>query len=50
MLGFRRGRDPGPWMSDPSHVLVVDDEPRIRTMLRRYLVDEGFKVSEPRMG
>ena len=28
------------------HVLVVDDEPRIRTLLRRYLADEGFKVSE----
>ena len=33
-------------MSEPLHVLIVDDEPRIRTMLRRYLVDEGFKVSE----
>ena len=36
--------DPG--MSEPVHVLVVDDEPRIRTMLRRYLVEEGFKVSD----
>ena len=33
-------------MSNPVHILVVDDEPRIRTMLRRYLVDEGFKVSD----
>jgi two-component system OmpR family response regulator len=33
-------------MSDPIHVLVVDDEPRIRTMLRRYLTGEGFTVSE----
>ena len=33
-------------MSEPAHVLVVDDEPRIRTMLRRYLTDEGFRVSE----
>jgi two-component system, OmpR family, response regulator len=33
-------------MSEAVHVLVVDDEPRIRTMLRRYLVDEGFKVSD----
>ena len=33
-------------MSEPVHVLVVDDEPRIRTMLRRYLSDEGFQVSE----
>lgn len=33
-------------MSDQLHILVVDDEPRIRTLLRRYLVEEGFKVSE----
>ena len=33
-------------MSEPQHVLVVDDEPRIRTMLRRYLGEEGFQVSE----
>jgi two-component system, OmpR family, response regulator len=33
-------------MSEAVHVLVVDDEPLIRTMLRRYLVEEGFKVSE----
>src|ERR1700737_1448916 len=33
-------------MTDPLHVLVVDDEPRIRTMLRRYLVEEDFKVSD----
>lgn len=33
-------------MSNLVHVLVVDDEPRIRKMLRRYLVDEGFKVSD----
>jgi DNA-binding response OmpR family regulator len=30
-------------MTDPLHVLVVDDEPRIR---RRYLVEKGFKVSD----
>ncbi len=33
-------------MSSLVHILVVDDEPRIRTMLRRYLVDEGFEVSD----
>jgi two-component system OmpR family response regulator len=33
-------------MSDPLHVLVVDDDQRIRTMLRRYLVEEGFRISE----
>jgi len=33
-------------MNDPLHVLVVDDDQHIRTMLRRYLVEEGFRVSE----
>lgn len=28
------------------HILVVDDEQRIRTMLSRYLTGEGFRVSE----
>ncbi len=32
--------------NNPLHILVVDDDPRIRTMLRRYLVEEGFRVSE----
>ncbi len=33
-------------MTNPLHILVVDDDSRIRTMLRRYLVEEGFRVSE----
>lgn len=33
-------------MNAVLHVLVVDDEPRIRTMLRRYLSGEGMRVSE----
>jgi two-component system OmpR family response regulator len=33
-------------MTDPFKILIVDDEPRIRSMLRRYLSDEGFKVSD----
>jgi two-component system OmpR family response regulator len=33
-------------MSNPLHILIVDDEPRIRAMLRRYLAAEGLKVSE----
>lgn len=32
-------------MGDQPHILVVDDEPRIRAMLSRYLSDEGFRVS-----
>lgn len=33
-------------MSGESHILVVDDEQHIRTMLRRYLTEEGFRVSD----
>lgn len=33
-------------MTDQQHILVVDDEARVRTMLRRYLEGEGFRVSE----
>lgn len=33
-------------MTVSQHILVVDDEARIRTMLRRYLEGEGFKLSE----
>jgi two-component system phosphate regulon response regulator OmpR len=33
-------------MAKEHHILVVDDEARIRTMLRRYLEAENFKVSE----
>jgi two-component system phosphate regulon response regulator OmpR len=30
---------------DPVHVLVVDDDARLRTLLSRYLVENGFRVS-----
>ncbi|HWE75684.1 MAG TPA: response regulator [Stellaceae bacterium] len=33
-------------MSNSQHILVVDDDPRIRTMLRRYLEGEGFTITE----
>ncbi len=32
------------------HILVVDDDPRIRSMLRRYLTGEGFLVSDVENG
>jgi two-component system, OmpR family, response regulator len=50
-LGFPgRGRNTGLQMANPFNVLIVDDEPRIRTMLRRYLGEEGFKVTEAKDG
>ncbi len=33
-------------MGEALHILVVDDDPRIRTMLRRYLTEERFRVTE----
>ena len=33
-----------------THVLVVDDDQRIRTMLARFLVDHGLRVSQARNG
>src|SRR5262245_24067852 len=34
-------------MSLPSsHIVVVDDEPKVRTLLRRVFEPEGFRVSE----
>jgi two-component system phosphate regulon response regulator OmpR len=32
------------------HILIVDDDPRLRTMLRRYLEDEGFRILEAENG
>jgi two-component system phosphate regulon response regulator OmpR len=30
---------------DEAHLLVVDDDARLRDLLRRYLVDQGFRVT-----
>ncbi len=32
-------------MTDDAHVLVVDDDARLRTLLSRYLAENGFRVS-----
>jgi two-component system nitrogen regulation response regulator NtrX len=32
-------------MNSPQHILVVDDEPDIRTLLKEILEDEGYQVS-----
>ena len=32
-------------MTDDSHILVVDDDARLRTLLSRYLAENGFRVS-----
>ena len=45
------GRSPGREPRDPrrppkgAHILVVDDDRRIRTLLSRYLAAEGYLVS-----
>jgi DNA-binding response OmpR family regulator len=37
-------------VSSSGHILVVDDEPKVRTLLRRCLEGEGFAVSEAKDG
>src|SRR5689334_11603934 len=32
--------------AEAAHVLVVDDDPRVRAMLARHLKGEGFRVGE----
>lgn len=32
-------------MDDLHHILVVDDDTRLRELLRRYLIDNGFRVT-----
>ena len=32
-------------VTDGPHILVVDDDRRVRNLLQRYLTDEGFRVS-----
>lgn len=32
-------------MNNPSHILVVDDDSRLRELLRQYLTDNGFLVA-----
>jgi two-component system, OmpR family, phosphate regulon response regulator OmpR len=36
------GADPA---AEPAHILVVDDDPRLRTLLQRYLSENGFRIS-----
>jgi len=31
--------------TEPSHILVVDDDKRLRELLRRYLAERGFRVT-----
>ncbi|WP_422365228.1 response regulator [Pelagibius sp.] len=32
-------------LEEPSHILVVDDDTRLRDLLQRYLSDQGFRVT-----
>ena len=37
-------------LSDSAHILIVDDDDKVRRMLRRCLEDEGYRVSEAQDG
>ena len=32
-------------MTDAAHLLVVDDDARLRTLLQRFLAEQGFRVT-----
>jgi len=36
--------------TNPAHIVVVDDEPQIRTLLRNCFQSEGFRISEAASG
>ena len=38
--------EPSPPSLQAAHVLIVDDDPRVRTMLARYLAGKGFRLGE----
>ena len=33
-------------MSEPAHILVIDDDERLRELLRRFLEESGFRVTD----
>ncbi|MBY0420682.1 MAG: response regulator, partial [Parvularculaceae bacterium] len=35
---------------EPAHLLVVDDDDRLRALIRKYLSDNGFRVSAAASG
>lgn len=37
-------------MSDPARILVIDDDPKIRSVVRRGLVYEGYRVTDAGTG
>jgi two-component system, OmpR family, phosphate regulon response regulator OmpR len=37
--------NPTPTTDEPAHILVVDDDRRLRELLRKYLVESGFLVT-----
>ena len=48
--GARRGDGRGPMSVSPAKILVVDDEPQIRRVLRASLSAHGYVVSDARSG
>ena len=45
MSPLRNGRPVSPPPDGAAHLLVVDDDRRIRTLLQRYLGEQGYRVS-----
>jgi two-component system phosphate regulon response regulator OmpR len=43
--GEPTGNEPSGKSDDEAHILVVDDDSRLRDLLRRYLVESGFRIT-----
>ena len=41
----RGGQRPGAPEDDAPHLLVIDDDTRIRNLLKQYLSENGFRVT-----
>jgi len=48
MTSVSAGKPQIPDSADKRHILVVDDDTRIRTLLQRYLADNGYRVTVAR--
>lgn len=44
-IGYSEAGTAGTVMTDEAHILVIDDDTRLRDLLQRYLTAEGFRVT-----
>ena len=51
LTGSAQARERGtPPSDDAAHILIIDDDSRIRSLLKKYLADNGYRVSTAASG